>query len=351
MPKLSVRTLAIVAGGLITLVGLVWFLIGHGLMSGFLSLNVSACYTDDEVAQAEREPYEAAALKFARTLLSGNADEVYALMSELAHKQASKDHVTSALQTLRALSGMAGALRITHSYQHKISATGQPDETMRNGCTLVAHGSPGSGEGEVQMAVLKIPLQAYVILQGDLADTRYAIYLWLMPQGDNWVVNSFYVSPAAVSGHSGPDLGKLADEQAKKGHIFNALMLYRGAVAMLAGGPNFTYGLEGVIEKAALGLNLPSDVKANPPYTWKTGEQSFQLIAAQAAGSGNGVALLLKQELPKSGDDSFIEAQNQALLKLLHVMHPEYKDAFAKVVVEAVVPGHDGAYHTIENVQ
>lgn len=351
MPKLSVRTFAIVAGGLIVFVGLVWFLVSHGLISGALNFNASACYTDDEVATAEREPDETAALKFARALFGGNADKAYALMSDLARKQVSKDQIASAIHALRPLSDAEATLRVVHSYLHKISATGQPDEVVWNGCTLVAHGSSDNGGGEVQMVARKIPLQSYVVLLSDLGDSRYATYLWLEPQGGDWFVNYFYVSPIEISGHSAQDLEKLADEQAKKSHSFNALMLYRGAVGMLGGGPNFKYGLQGVIEESISRLNLPSDVTINPPYSWKTGEQSFKVVAAQAAGSGKDVALMLRQELARSGDDSFLEAQNQALLKLLHVMHPEYKDAFAKVVVEAVAPGHDGTYRTIENVQ
>ena len=340
-----------IAGGVIVLAGLFWILASRGLLGGFLDLDVSACHTDDEVAQSERAPYETAALNFTRTLLAGKTDDVPAGLSALARQKIGKDKIAQMVQVLSSLSGMAGTLRVAHSYQHKISGTGSADDVEWNGCTLVAHGSSDNGQGDVEMFVRKIPLQAYVIVNGDLRDTRYATYLWLVPENGGWFVNYFYVSTAGMGGRAPADFRTLASEQAKKGHNFNAYVLDAVAVDLLNGGPNFKFGLTDLIDKDIAALTLPADVSGKAPFTWKAGVRSFRITDISVNASGKNLVLHLQQELPQWGVASFLEAENQALLAALHANHPEYRDVFGSVTVNAVGPGHPDGYRTVETVQ
>ena len=123
------------------------------------------------------------------------------------------------------------------------------------------------------------------------------------------------------------------------------------AVDLLNGGPNLKFGLTDLIDKDIAALTLPADVSGKAPFTWKAGARSFRITDISVNASGKNLVLHLQQELPQWGDTSFLEAENQALLAALHANHPEYRDVFGSVTVNAVGPGHPDGYRTVETVQ
>ena len=355
MSKRSVLTL-VIAGVLVAAVGLVLFVARGGLIvipfSG-ISLNVTSCGTDADVPTTERLPYESAALAFTRLVLTGQAKDAWRLFSDRAKKTGTQEDFTTYAENLaKGMPNISGTLHVVHSYRYMTAGIAQPDEIVWDSCTLMAGGSLGTPANTVEVALTSIRLQSYVVVEGTANGTNWAAYLWMIPQGHDWIVQHFYLSAAALAGRSTQDVVALARVQAKKGNIFNAWMLYRGAVSTLDGGPNFKYGLVSDIEKEALALDVPADIKGAPPYTWKSGDRSFHIVIAQAAGVEKDIVLYLRHELDKWDIESALDAQNQQLLKVLHAEYPEYKDVFTKVVVEGAVPSHNGdGYRTVETVQ
>ena len=158
-------------------------------------------------------------------------------------------------------------------------------------------------------------------------------------------------SAAAIGSRAAGDFRIIASDQAKKEHNFNAYVLYEVAVALLNGGPDFKYGLKDAIEKEVAVLKLPDDVNGKAPFTWKAGARSFRITNISVNASGTNLALQLRQELPQWGDVSFLEMENQALLRALHTNHLEYREVFSSVTIDAVAPGHPDGYRTVETVQ
>jgi hypothetical protein len=346
-----------VGGGLAVVVGGLVLFIAHGGLieipySG-ISVNVSSCGTDGDVPAADRQPYETAALAFTRLVLTGQGKDAYRLLSDGAKKTGTQEQFRVYAETLaKGLPNISGTLHVVHSYRYVTAGIVQPDQISWNTCTLTAGSSPGTPANTVQVALMGVPLQSYVIVEGAADDSIWAAYLWITPKGRDWIVENFYVSAAALAGRSTQDVVAMARAQAKKGNVFNAWMLYRGAISTLNGGPNFKYGLASDIEKEALALDVPADVKGAPPYIWKSGDQSFRIVLAEAAGSRKDLVLYLRQEIAQWADNTALDAQNQQLLKILHAAHPEYRDVFDKVVVEGFVPSHNGdGYRSVETVK
>ncbi len=342
--------LAVVIGGLVLFVAHGWLI--DVPLFGF-TVNATSCGADGDVPAKDRAPYETAALAFTRLVLTGQPKDAYRLFSETAKESGTLAQFAAYSENMaKELPTISGTLHVAHSYRYVTAGIGKIDGIMWDTCTLTAGDSPSKPADTVQVAVTGIPLQAYVVVEGSANETTWAAYLWMVPEGRNWIVQHFYFSTAALAGRSTQDILALARAQAKKGNIFNAWMLYRGAVSTLDGGPNFKYGLAGDIEKEALALDVPADVKGAPPHTWKSGDRSFRVVIAQAAGSDKDIVLYLRQEIAEWADTTALDAQNRLLLNVLHAAHPEYKDAFSKVVVEAVVPSHNGdGYRSVEIVK
>ena len=345
------------AGGLAVVIGGPVLFVTHGGLivvpfSG-ISVNVSSCGTDGDVPDMDRQPYEAAALAFTRLVLTGQAKDAWRLFSDDAKKTGTEERFTEyAEATAKEIPGISSTLHVAHSYRYVTAGIVQQGGISWGSCTLTAGGSLGTPANTVEMALTGIPLQSYVVIEGTAEDTIWAAHLWMVPHGNDWIVQHFYVTTAALAGHRTQDILTMARAQARKGNIFNAWMLYRGAISTLDAGPNFKYGLEGDIEKEALALDLPADVKGATPYTWKSGDRSFHIVIAQASGSGKEIVLRLRHELAAWDTQSALDAQNHLLLDALHAAHPEYKDVFTRVVVEGIVPSHNGdGYRSVEIVQ
>jgi hypothetical protein len=125
----------------------------------------------------------------------------------------------------------------------------------------------------------------------------------------------------------------------------------RGAQETANRGPNFQLGIQSEIDKERKALAPPADLQGQAPFVWKYNDRTFQISAPEMTGIGDEFILELRQELPQWGDDNFLDGENRALLDALYSQHPEFRDVFGVVFVEAVQRGRRDGYRTVEDVK
>jgi hypothetical protein len=313
-----------------------------------LTLTAGACSTDDEIPANERAIYETPAMQFVETLLVDKPEEAYSqLADELRAKLAAGDFFRSVNQGVRPFRPFEG-LRIAHSYRESQIRLGSGTTFVP--CSEVAHGNVNSPEGRVMIAALPAPLQAHVIIEGTTKNNRWAFVLWLSPSQQGWRINAFHILPITILDRSAIDLWNLARQERQRGHALNSYLLYASAAQLAFRGPNLQLGIQPEIEKEMGARETPSELKGEPPYEWKFPESTYHVIAIGPIGVGGEFVLRIVHKVAQTADQRELDRQNRALIKAFGDAHPEYRQIFDGMVVQAVMPDGNG-FGTVEQTR
>jgi len=336
--------LACVAGvGVLALGGIY----GHWRLPFGLSWHIERCETDDEVDAVSRAAYEGAALKFVRAIIGSVPERAYDEDTSAAFKAASqRDDFLKLAQTQIRPFGAVEDWRVQHSY-HVNGVTvgqGQPKAVI---CTAVAHGSSSVPEGRVIVARAVESEQAYVIVEGGTADASWAFVVSMTRDAGRWLVYGFHITDIAVAGQSALDLWRLGRAQHDRQHDFNALVLDATALQLSVRGPALQLGIQPEIKTDLDALPRPNELETQAPYRWRFEGVSAAVAKIGPVGVHGRMYLRIIQLLEPWTDDQDADRQNRDLVAAFLRTHPEYRDAFDGLAVDAVERNGTHTFRTV----
>jgi hypothetical protein len=318
---------AVVAAGLAAAVfgGLIKFDAGAGV-----------CRHNEEIDPALREGATAAARAFFDALLEGDGAAAYAMLS--TETQGNIDHAAFDGTMMKILgNGPYGDLLLAHTFQPDV---GSADKAL---CAL------STTEQSVSVSALPEATQIHAVFSTTTRGNDWALTSWLVKRGESWQVQSYKVSLAAIVGHDAHALLAMANAQEKKGNTLSAHMLYGAAKATADRGPDFQLGVRRDIEAAFAEHKTPPELEGEPPFTWRLGEESFEIDKVTLIGVDKrlGLMFMLRDPTWDGRETGKAEKHNKRLIDAFVKAHPEYAETFAFLVARTLEPGKDSGWGTV----
>jgi hypothetical protein len=172
--------------------------------------------------------------------------------------------------------------------------------------------------------------------------------IWLLPEQGNWRVQYFHFVVATMADKSAEDLQTMAELEEQQQHHLNAYLLYAAALQLADRGPNFQLGIRPEIQKGMEQLKVPRDVQGQPPFVWKFGESTFRVLNVGPIGVGGKIYLMVHHEIEPWAENKDAEKKNRELIATFGKSYPEYKSAFAGLVVRAHERAGTRGFGTVE---
>jgi hypothetical protein len=175
----------------------------------------------------------------------------------------------------------------------------------------------------------------------------------LQQVGTDWKLAGFFARPAQLNGHDGAWFAQRAREFKAKGQNRNAWLYYREAIALSAP-VDFMSTL--VTDKLydEMQTVLPSDLPTNgTTIDVSAGAKTYRLTDVFPLAVGNDLDVVAKYQAADVSNTAQTYQENVAVTKALLAKFPEFREAFAGVVVRAVEPsGRDyGSLMAIKDVK
>lgn len=337
MTGARVRTVAIVLGVVILGAIAVFF-------SGLIKFDgepveqtaAAPCLADDAIDAARRTAANDAARAFFDKLLKIDPTAGDALSDE-AKKRVSPDMLQAMMQTIAA-NGPYSDLTIAHTYQPTIG--GAPGRITCPGADAAT---------TLSLAALPDTTQVHTLFTAKTRNNDWSLTTWMIEKDKTWRVHAFYVSMASIVGHSASDILSMAEAQAKKGHAFNAYLLYAVARNLADRGPNIDLGLTQDINATLAKHEPPPELKGTPPFTWKLDGMTFpvEFVALVGTDKKLGLTFLHRDPAWDGKDTGKAERRNKRLIDGFVKTHPEYAEVFSYISARILEPGKDTGWGTV----
>jgi hypothetical protein len=230
-------------------------------------------------------------------------------------------------------------LRVAHTYLAKVTGGSQEQRVI---C-----GNVSSPEGWVAVNAKPGLAQAHVIVEAQTLNNSWAFVIWLLPEQGNWHVQYAHATATAMVGKTAEDLQRMAESEKQKNHHFNAYILSQAALQLAARGPFFQLGIQPEIQKGLENLQAPSDLQGRPPFDWHLGQSSFKVLNVGPIGVSQKLYLQMDHEIEPWVDNKDADRKNHDLISAFAKAYPEYKDAFAGLVVRAHERGGSRGFGTV----
>jgi hypothetical protein len=159
------------------------------------------------------------------------------------------------------------------------------------------------------------------------------------------------VATAGMADKSAADLQKIATAEHQQRHEFNAFILYVTALQLADRGPALQLGIRPDIETGLRGVERPSILEGEAPFTWKFDNSPFKVLNVGPIAVGGKIYLMVAHEVEPWAAEKDVEQNNRQLMAGLAKMYPEYKTAFAGLVVRAHERGGTRAFGTVDELQ
>ena len=297
------------------------------------------CKVDNEVAADQRTAYQKAALDFAALLVKQDAAQIHLRFTPDLRSGITLEQISSGIlqQIVPVIEGL-GALRVSQSYLVTSRGIGANHTVM---CGSIA------GD-KVFLATKSGEKQAHVIV--DAASRNYTVMfvLWLVEASDDWLIQGLDVEWTSLVGKTAADLRAKAQAQRQRGHAFTAAMLYAGASKLAFRGKYMQLSLWQDIQREAKGLELPEELKGDPPFTWRIGSDTFRILWVSPAGVDGKFALTVRREVPSLADTSSVDGESRHLIAGFTNSHPEIREVFDTMVVQAAEARSGKVFATAE---
>jgi hypothetical protein len=284
---------------------------------------------------------DAVAADFVRTVLGPSPSAAFAIMSRSAQTEITRQQ----------LEGQATAM--VRQYQPK-------NLTVQHTYIIELKGaSPGrvicasdlsKPDGRESMTAANVPEQAHVLLSADTRNNKLAFVVWLVPEQNNWKVQSFRWNVSALADKDSLQLLDLARAQESRGHGFNAALLFAAATQNAYRGPNFQLGVTQVILDEMSKANVPADIKGQPPFLWKNGTTTYRVTSVGPIAVGGKIYVIISHEVSPWKSEDQVDGWNKELLAYFKGRFPEYSDVFAGLVASATERGSNRGYRTVEEL-
>jgi hypothetical protein len=201
-------------------------------------------------------------------------------------------------------------------------------------------GRSGQTPDSAVFVLNNLPPGKYAVAILDIKGTEDARTLTLIMQqiGSDWKLAGFYVRLSELNGHDGAWFAQQARAFKDKGQTRNAWLYYREAIA-LSSPVDFMSTLATDKLYDEIQSVVPSNLPANGGTSDLAGvDKTYWLTEIFPLAVGSDLDLVVKYQVADVSDTTATFRENQAVLKALLAKFPEFRDAFAGVVVRAVEP-------------
>ncbi len=201
-------------------------------------------------------------------------------------------------------------------------------------------GKTGQTSDSAVFVLNKLPPGKYGLVILDVHGTRDARTLTLVLQqvGPDWKLAGFYARRAQLNGHDGTWFAQRAREFKSKGQPRNAWLYYREAIALSAP-VDFMSTL--VTDKLYDEMQTvqPSDLPVNgATLDLAAGTKTFHVTEIFPTAVGSDLDLVVKYQAADVSNTAETFKENGVVVKALLARFPEFREAFAGMVVRAVEP-------------
>lgn len=282
---------------------------------------------------------DSAAMAFAGLLLGPNPSAAYDLFSKEGQQGTTREQIATDGQTfIRQFEPKN--LSVRHTYLMNLFG--------KSPGRIVCGTDFTKPDGWESVGAADIPEQGHVLLSADVTNAHAAIAVWLVPENNNWKVQSFWLNISSLGDKDSTQLWELANVQKARGHNFNAVMLYVAASQTANRGPNFQMGITQRISEDSADLVIPADLKGQPPFLWKSGDTIFKVLSYGPVAIGGKDYIFVVHEVAPWETDGQVDGWNKQLLSYFKQRFPEYSEIFAGIVVRAKERGTNRLYGTVE---
>jgi hypothetical protein len=160
----------------------------------------------------------------------------------------------------------------------------------------------------------------------------------LQQVGTDWKLAGFYVRPLQVNGHDGEWFIQRARDFKAKGQTRNAWLYYHEALALLSP-VDFMSTLVTDRLYDEMQAVQPSDLPVNgATVDVSSGAKTYRVTEVFPLAVGNDLDVVVKYQAADVSNTAQTYEQNLVVTKAVLAKYPEFRDAFAGVVVRAVEP-------------
>ena len=305
-----------------------------------LQLSATSCRADDEMSANDRDSVGQVALKFVQDALGPDPSAAYGIFTADARQVVPMEQFVSGVQNSIKPMGPFKDLQVAHTYLAEVTGG---DQEQRVVC-----GNLSSPEGWVAVNAKPGAAEAHVIVEGQTVNNANVFVLRLLREQENWHVQYIHFATAGMVGKSADDLRRMAETEHQRQHRFNAFILYAAALQLADRGPFFQLGIRPEIEKGMSDVLRPPILEGQAPFTWNFDNSTFKVLNVGPIGVGGKIYLLVNHEIEPWAVDEVADRMNRDLMAAFAKAYPEYKEAFAGLVVRAHERGSNRIFGTVD---
>jgi hypothetical protein len=290
-------------------------------------LYTSSCEQDDQITATVKNTIDAAAKQFADLFLGENPVAAFDALADGARHVATPGKLAEEGRTLKQEFAPTNP-EVVHTYV--VTLLGKSPGAIVCGTDL---SNPADW---VLVAAGDFKRQAHVLMSAQTASNDYvAVNVWLVPQQDNWKVQSFWVNPSSVAGKDSIQLWNLARTQASVGHEFNAAILFSVAARIAYRGSIFKLGVAQAISEDGSKVQRPGQLVGQPPFEWQDGNTTLTILSLSSTAIGGQLYLAVAHEISPWNTDAQANDSNERVVTYIKSHFAEYSDVFRGIVVIA----------------
>jgi hypothetical protein len=197
-------------------------------------------------------------------------------------------------------------------------------------------GAQGQTRDSAVFIIPNLPPGNYGIVTLDAASPQgaYTVSFVLQQQGNDWKLGGFYAKQSQIAGHDGTWFATQAREFKSKGQLRNAWFYFGEARELLVPVPFMATATTDKLYDEMQSMK-PADL---PPFDLAAGTKTFKVTDLFPVPIGRDFDLVVKYQSADVSDTGKTFQDNSAVMKALLAKYPEFRDAFAGIVVRAVEP-------------
>jgi hypothetical protein len=300
-----------------------------------------SCGEDAHIGAAKRSAINSAALNFVKTILGPSPSTGFDLMSKAGQAESTSQQLGI---SAAAIVSQFQPANVTPQHTYVIELKGKSPGRVVCATDL------SKSDGWESVAVDSVPEQAYVLLSAESLNNKLAFVVWLVPEESKWKIQGFHLNVSSLADKDSVQLWEQAHIQQARQHSFNAALLYFAAAQTADRGPNFQLGITQSISGDMSKLNLPPEIKGQPPFLWKNGEITYKVSNVGPIAVSGKIYVMIVHEVSPWQTDKQVDGWNKELLNYFKQRFPEYSDVFAGLVARAIDRGSNRGYGTVEEL-
>jgi len=199
-------------------------------------------------------------------------------------------------------------------------------------------GAHGQTADSAEFMLPNLPVGQYgIVIEDVAAKTPVTATFVLQLQNGAWKLAGLYVKNSQAAGHDAQWFAQQARAFAAKGERRDAWLYYVEARDLAVPVQFMSTQLSDKLFDEAQAVK-PADLPESGPIELSNGATKYQVTAIFPLGVENDLDLVVKYQCADVSNTVKTYDENQAVARALVVKYPEFRDAFAGVIVRAVEP-------------